>query len=100
MRVTTQMTSHLATLRESKLLPPFTRAWLNFLHFDIQSIKAVFTLRQHHFLAIAMLCFNIDSQIPPVRTSSKLVVNRTPDAQSLPKGIRHRMLAAPPRLPG
>ncbi len=30
MRVTNQMTRHLATLRESQLLPPFTRALLNF----------------------------------------------------------------------
>ena len=29
MRVTNQMTRHLATLRESQLLPPLTRAWLN-----------------------------------------------------------------------
>ncbi|KAK8616793.1 hypothetical protein V6N13_116763 [Hibiscus sabdariffa] len=38
MRVTNQMTWHLATLRESLLLPPFTRAWLNFFTLTFRAL--------------------------------------------------------------
>ncbi|KAI3642087.1 hypothetical protein MP228_011642 [Amoeboaphelidium protococcarum] len=72
MRVTNQMTRHLATLRESQLLPPFTRAWLNFFTLTFRALG-----RNHiastPFSGHRNAMFQLDSQIPLVRTSSKLV---------------------------
>src|ERR1700759_745904 len=78
------MTRHLATLRESSLLPPFTRAWLNFFTLTFRA------LGRNHIASTPLsghrnAMFSLDSQIPLVRTSSKLVVKRTPDDRSLPR---------------
>ena len=57
MRVTNQMTRHLATLRESQLLPPFTRACINFIILTFRALGRNH-IAQSLATVITMLCFN------------------------------------------
>src|ERR1700710_383680 len=88
------MSRHWATLRESLLLPPFTRAWLNFFTLTFRA------LGRNHIASTPLsghrnAMFQLDSQIPLVRTSSKLVVKRTPDGRSLPRASAPQCWEAP-----
>eukprot|EP00347_Sterkiella_histriomuscorum_P023354 403334965 len=74
MRVTNQMTRHLATLRESQLLPPFTRAWLNFFTLTFRALgrnHIVSTPFQGHHNA----WFLLNCRVPLVRSSSESIVH-------------------------
>ena len=44
-------------VRDSQLLPPFTRVWMNYFTLTFRALAEI-TLGQHQSLAIAMLCFN------------------------------------------
>ena len=84
MRVTNWMTRHLATLRESWLIPPFTRACLNFITLTCTALGRTHIVSTP-FEAIAMLCFSLNSRNPLVRSSSELIVHRTgKDSRSIP----------------
>ena len=70
------MTRHLATLKESYLLPLFTRPCLNFIALTFRA------LGRNHIAptpsaAIAMLCDKKSSRIPLVRSSSEMSVRCT-----------------------
>ncbi len=85
MHVTSQMTRHLATLRESQLLPPFTRAWLNFSTLTFRALgrnHIVSTPFSGHHNA----WFLLNCRIPLVRSSSELIVHYggTPKLPTLP----------------
>ena len=61
---------------KSHITPAVYRAWLRFLHFDIQSTGQKSALRQHRSPAIAMLC--LIKQSVPCPFSSKSAVSRLP----------------------
>ena len=71
------MTRHLATLRESYLLPPFTHAWLNFFTLTFRA------LGRNHIASTPIAghrnaLFQLNSRIPLVRSISKSAVRRLP----------------------
>eukprot|EP01024_Parvocaulis_polyphysoides_P042701 TRINITY_DN38_c0_g1_i3.p2 TRINITY_DN38_c0_g1~~TRINITY_DN38_c0_g1_i3.p2 ORF type:complete len:258 (+),score=-20.28 TRINITY_DN38_c0_g1_i3:1226-1999(+) len=75
MHVTNQMTRHLATLRESQLLPPFTCACSNLFAFTFEALgrnHCVSTSSKDHHKAL----FQLNSRIPLARTSSEPIVLR------------------------
>ncbi|TVY73137.1 hypothetical protein LSUE1_G006148, partial [Lachnellula suecica] len=71
------------------LLPPFTRAWLNFFTLTFRA------LGRNHIASTPLSGHRNAIQIPLVRTSSKLVINCTPDARKLPKPSIPRCWKAP-----
>ena len=76
MRVANYMTRHLATSRESQLLPPFTRACLNFITLTFRA------LGRNHIVSTPLKASASDSL---VRSSSESNVHRTERAsRSMP----------------
>ena len=88
------MTMHLATIRESDLLPPITRACLNFITMASRAPG------RNHIAptpseAIAMLCFNSTVGFP----LSAPVLRWSFAAQSTPRRVFHVQQSLPCKIP-